>query len=317
MLDWLKAVGRQMFTQVQRDDVIGLSAELSYRWFLSLFPFAIFVAGVGAFVARQMDIQNPAQLAKDQLTGMLPPDAATLIGQELERIIDIQRAGLVSFGMVLAIWFATGGTNALIKAMNRAFDVEETRPLFRRYPLAIGLTLVAGLAVLAAFAIVIVGQVVASDVAADLGIGDTVWGALELLRWPVAATLLFLVVAVIYRVGPNVRLAWRWIVPGALFFTVAWLVATFAFGLYVTQFSDYGATFGALAGVAILLIWFYLTAFVLLLGAELNGVLAEMNEPEELGARREETHEEARRQTGESHGASRPGRAAQVGDRGS
>jgi membrane protein len=290
MLTQAKELALRMFKQVQDDDVIGLSAELAYRWFLAIFPFAIFVAAVGSEVARRLDIQNPAQLAKDELTGFLPPEAATLIGQELERIIESQQAGIASFAIILAVWFATGGTNAVIKAMNRAYDVEESRPIWRRYPLAIGITLVGALAVLASFILVVVGQVVAADVVAGLGIGEAAWTLIQVARWPVAAGMVFAGVVMLFRLAPNIRMRWRWIVPGALAFTAAWLVATFLFGLYVARFSDYGATFGALAGVAILLIWFYLSALILLLGAELNGVLVEMREPGALAARRGEAN---------------------------
>lgn len=288
MLRRLRRQGLTLFRQVQRDDVIGMSAELAYRWFLSLFPFAIFLAGLGAFVGRALDVRNPAQVAKDQLTGLLPEEAATLIGEELQRIIESQNAGLLSFGMIAAIWFATGGTNAVIKAMNRAFDVGETRPLWRRYVVALALTVAAGAALLTAFILFVVGQVVAVDVAAELGISGAAWTVVTLLRWPVAAVLMFLAVAAIYRFGPNIRLRWRWIVPGAIVFTLGWLATTFAFGWYVSNFGSYGATFGALAGVAILMIWFYLTAAILLLGAEINDVLAEHDEPAAVEARRSE-----------------------------
>lgn len=276
----MKEVALGMVRQAQRDDSVGLSAELAYRWFLTLFPLAIVVAGLGAVAARQLDIQNPAQLAKDQLTGLLPSEAATLIGDELQRIIDSQDAGVISFGMIAAIWVATGGTQALIKAMNRAYDVTESRPLWRRYPLAIGLTLVAGLGVIVAVFLFGAGAIVASDLGERLGIGDVTAAVIDWLRWPVAGAILFVAVAVLYRVGPNIRLRWTRIVPGAVVFVLGWLAATFGFGLYVANFTNYGATLGALAGVAVLLVWLYITALVLLVGAELNDVLAEVDEPD-------------------------------------
>jgi membrane protein len=174
----------------------------------------------------------------------------------------------------------------LIKAMNRAFDVEEQRPFWHRYLLAIGLTLLAGTAMIAAFALYVVGQVVADDAARRLGLSGVIWDVLPVLRLPVVIALVFGAVAVLYRLGPAMRLPFRWILPGAALFAVGWLLATFLFGLYVTEFSSYGSTYGALAGVAILLIWFYLSAFILLFGVEVNGVLSEWQDPEEVARQR-------------------------------
>ncbi len=281
--------GRQFVQHVRDDDVTGLAAELGYRFFLALFPFAIFVAGVAAFIARQSGIENPAARLAGQLAGTLPSEAATLVRQELERVIEQQNAGLVSFGALTAVFVATGGTNALIKAMNRTFGVQETRPLWRRYLVALGMTLLAGTALITAFVIFLSGRVVAGDVAEGLGLSGAIWDLLPLLRWPLIVIMPFLAAVVLYRVGPNVRLPLRWIVPGAAAFSVGWLLATWVFGIYVTEFASYGSTYGALGGVAILLIWFYLTAFILLLGVELNETLAAIREPAELRHRRRET----------------------------
>jgi membrane protein len=292
-MDVLTSAARRLGRQVLDDDVMGLAAELAYRFFLALFPFAIFVAGVGAFIARQMDVQNPATAITEQLAGTLPGEAAGLIEQELRRVIEQQNAGLISFGVLAAVFFATGGTNALIKALNRAFDVDETRPFLRKYLLALGMTVLAGASLILAFVLIVLGQVLAGDVASRFGLGGEMWDLLTALRWPVVVLLLVVAVTVLYRLGPNMQMPLRWVVPGAAVFTVGWLSATWAFGFYVSNFASYGATYGALAGVAILLIWFYLTSFLLLVGAEINDVIAEVREPEEVGRRRQDAEGQA------------------------
>lgn len=271
--------GVRLARQIQRDDVVGLAAELAYRWFLSIFPFAIFLAGLGAFIAAQLSVQNPAQAAKDQLTGLLPQEAAILLGDELERIVRNQNPAIISFGILAAIWFATGGMNAVIKALNRAFNVEESRPLWRRYPLAVGLTLLAGIGLLGGLLLSLVGQLVARDVADALGIAETVRPFLSLVRWVIAGSLLATAITVIYHVGPNTELPWRSSLPGAIVFTLAWLAATFGLTYYVSNFGNYDVTYGALAGAVLILLWLYVTALVLLVGAEINDVLVEMREP--------------------------------------
>lgn len=264
---------KRLVGQVLDDDVPGLAAELAYRFFLALFPFAMFVAGLGGFIARQLGVGYPASQATDQLTGALPPEAATLLGRELDRVVSNHSAGLLSIGLLAAAFFATGGTNALIKAMNRAFDVEETRPFLRKYLLALGLTVLAGASIVAAFVLLVVGQVAGTEIARQLGLGGAAAAAISVVRWALTIVFLVMAVLVLYRLGPNVRLDLRAVLPGAVTFVAGWIVATLAFGVYVANFGSYGATFGALAGVAILMIWFYLTAFILLLGVEINDLL--------------------------------------------
>ena len=303
------AAAHRVVRQVLDDDVMGLAAELAYRFFLALFPFAIFVAGIGAFIARRMNVENPATVITEQLAGTLPSEAAALVEQELRRVIEQQNAGLVSFGVLAAVFFATGGTNALIKALNRAFDVDETRPFVRRYLLALGMTVLAGGSLIFAFAFVVIGQVLAGDAAAGFPLGGLGWEILGLLRWPVTILLLVAAVTVLYRLGPNLRIPIRWVLPGAAIFTVGWLAATWGFGFYISNFASYGATYGALGGVAILLIWFYLSSFILLVGAEINDVIAEAREPEEVERRRDDVEAVAARDRGALRGDLRQGRA--------
>jgi membrane protein len=282
--------GRRLFNHVMEDDAIGLSAELAYRFFLAIFPFAIFVTALGGAIARAIEVENPAEQAVSFLEDTLPAEAATLIGQELQNIVENQNAGLLSFGAIAALWFATGGTNTIIKAANRVHAVQETRPIWKRYPLALGMTLLAGAALIGSFILFISGQVIGEELAEQLGMGG-VWGLFTILRWPIVVLLLIVAVSVLYRLAPNLRSPVRWVLPGAILFTIGWIVATFLFGLYVANFADYASTYGALAGVVILLIWFYLTAFLLLLGVEVNEIIAEMRDPERL--------RDLRRQAGE------------------
>src|SRR6478672_5091037 len=137
----LARVGRRFLSDVQRDDVTGLAAELAYRFLFALFPFGIFVAALTAFVATAIGMDDPTGKILGALSDNLPAQLAAGIRPQLEAVIGTQRPGLLTIGALAALWAATGGMNALIKAMNRAWEVEETRPLVPRYALAIGLTL--------------------------------------------------------------------------------------------------------------------------------------------------------------------------------
>lgn len=272
-MELIGRLGRRLVRHVKRDDAFGLSAELSYRFFLAVFPFAILLASLGGFVASQLDIEGPAEQAIEELEGVLPENVSNLVLQELQAVIENQQTGLLSFAVISALFFATGGVNALIKALNRTFSVGETRPFWRRYLLALRLTVLAGAGVISALVLLIGGEFIGSGLAAEMGLDYESWGALTILRWPVALVLLAIAVTILYRLAPNIRIPFRWVIPGAALFTLGWLMATWAFGQYVTNFAEYGATYGALAGVATILIWFYMSSFLLLLGGALNASL--------------------------------------------
>ena len=275
-------VGREWAKRVVRDDVFGLAAELAYWFFLSLFPFFIFLAALGGFVAAVLDVGDPTQQIIDLLGTTMPPDATRLVRPQIEHVVGARNPGLLSLGILGAIWTATGWASAIIKAMNRAYAVQETRPFWQRYLLAFGLMLLTSSVLVGAFVLFVAGQVFGGQVAAAVGLEGVVQIVVDLIRWPAAATLLLLGSAFLYGTAPNVDLGLRWITPGAVLFAVAWLVATYLFTQYVVIVGSYNATYGTLGGVAVLLVWFYLTAFILLAGAELNAVIDEQLEPEKV-----------------------------------
>ncbi len=282
----LLSLGRRLVGQVKRDDIVGLSAELAYRFFLALFPFAIFLTSMGSFVAANLPIQDPTERIIGALQGALPAEAATLVGNEIRDVLERRGPGLLSFSALIALFFATGGMNAIIKSMNRTYGVEEERSFWKRYMVAIVLTLVAGAFIIAAFALLVPAQILAADIAQALGLGEA--GPLIVTLGALVTAFVFLTgaVSLLYRTAPNLELPVRAIVPGALFFVVAWIAMTLGFGFYVSNFGNYNATYGALAGVAIALIWFYASAFVLLLGTEINDIIHELGDPADLQRRR-------------------------------
>jgi membrane protein len=171
------------------------------------------------------------------------------------------------------LWAASSGVGSLMKAMNRVYGVRETRPAWERYALALGLTTFAGLMIVAGFLVLVVWQASGTKIADKMGLGGVAAALLPLVRWPVGIAVTLLASGIIYRVAPNARLSLRRIFPGAVLFAAVWLVATDLFGLYVSHFASFNSTYGTLGGVVILLVWFYLTALILLVGAELNAVL--------------------------------------------
>jgi membrane protein len=258
--------------RVGDDDVGGLAAELAYRMFLSFFPFSVFLVALGGLVAEAAGVTNPAPQVVDALRPIAPPDVANILAGQVDRIVSSHSSAVLSLGAVSALFFATGAMNTVIKGMNKAFDVEERRPFWRRYLMALLLTLLAGVTSVAAITLLALGQLAGTELANHLGI-EQLSELLALGRWPLSAALLVAAVITVYRIAPNTREPYRYIVPGAVLFVIGWLAASLLFGLYLSNWASYDATYGTLTGIAILLIWLYASAVALLLGAEFNASL--------------------------------------------
>jgi membrane protein len=202
----------------------------------------------------------------------------------------------MSIGALAALWAATGGTVALVKAMNRAYGIEDDRGIFHRYALAAGLTILGGMIILGSFVTVVGGAIVTEQLTARLGLPDGQAAVVSALRWPVVFALLVLATAILFRYAPNVRIAWRWTLAGGITFALGWLIATYALAWYVGNFGAYGTTYGSLGGVIVLMLWFYVTGLLLVGSAEIIASFATVVEPEALQRRRDEL-EQARRST--------------------
>jgi membrane protein len=135
---------------------------------------------------------------------------------------------------------------------------------------------------------IIGGALLTQELAERLGVGQVAFAMIQLLRWPAVALVLILAVAIVYRHAPNIVVPWRWILLGSIVFTLGWLVATGLLGLYVSTIGNYGATYGSLAGVIVMMLWFYVTAAMLLIGAEVTAAIAQARTPELIAVRREE-----------------------------
>jgi membrane protein len=283
-----QGLARRFLKDVSEHDVGGLSAEMAYRFLFAVFPFGLFVAALGAVIAGWLRVDDPAGQIVGALGDNLPAEIANAVRPELERLLTTARTDLVLLGALAALWAATGGTNALSKGIHRAYGVEEQRPFVLRYAVAIGLTLLGAVGIIAAFVTIIGGAMVTEQVAEELGLGTAAWTLLQWLRWPAVFLFLIAAVAILYRYASSVVVPWRWIIAGAAVFAGGWLLATAGLALYVMNFADYGATYGSLGGVIALMLWFYVTAVMLVVGAEVTALLARERSPESIRRRGEE-----------------------------
>lgn len=261
-----KDVALRVKDQLKEDNVTLMAAGVAFYAMLAIFPALIAALTIYGLVADPQDVTQQV----GELTQPLPDDAAGLIEGALEGATGAAAGGL-TIGLIAsvgaALWTASGGMNGLIKGINTAYDERETRGFLKLRGLALLLTL--GAIVVGLVAIGLIAVVPA--LLGNIGLGDEAAAALQWGRWPLLALLVITGLAIIYRFAPDRDAPQlRWVSWGAVIATVLWLIASGLFSLYVTNFGNYEATYGALAGVIILLLWLFLTSFVILLGAEIN-----------------------------------------------
>ncbi len=252
--------------RIGNDNLSIIAAGVAFYLFLALFP------GIGAGVSLLGLVMQPADVERfvASASGVLPAEALALVRDQVHDVVSTSSRTLgwsLLVGIGLAVWSATAGVKAVMTALNIAYDEREARGFIRYYAVAILLTLGA-----IVFAVIALGLVAAVPLVLRwLTIPEYLTNLLNAVRWVILGGMFVAALAVLYRFAPSRREPqWRWVSWGAVVATLLWLAGSALFSLYVTHFAGYNKTYGALAAIVILLTWFYLTAFVVLLGAELN-----------------------------------------------
>jgi membrane protein len=260
------AVLKRVKAEVKEDNVGLLAAGVAFYAMLAIFPAIIAVVTVYGMVA------DPAQVEKQigELTRSLPAGADQLLTSQLTNVVNAGRQAL-SIGLALSLlallWSVSSGVQGLIKSLNVIYDEKETRGFVKLRGLSLLLTLGAIVVAVVALALITVFP----GVIDGLGLGRAGQVAASVARWVVLAVLVLLALGVVYRLGPDrANPRWRWVSAGAVVALVLWLLGSVGFSYYVDNFGKYNQTYGALAAVIILLLWLFLSAFAVLLGAEFN-----------------------------------------------
>ena len=263
--------------EFSKDDMTTYAAALSYHALFALFPFIIFMIALLGF----LQVSQFFDWILEQAETAFPADAYGRLEEVVDQVQNQSSGGLLSFGIVTAIWAASSGIRSLMNALNVAFDVEETRPAWKRYLLSIVYTIGIAALLLASAALMLLGPQAIEAIADQVGLGSVFVTLWTWLRWPVLAVLLALAAALIYYAAPNVEQPFKLITPGAAFAVILWVIASIGFSIYVSTFGNYSATYGSLGGVIVLLFFFFISSAVLLLGAEINAELHrnELGEP--------------------------------------
>jgi membrane protein len=270
----------KIWKKLAEDDIFGRAAQLAYYWLFSIFPLLIFLTTLLAFLPMRRDL--------DQWIGafsaVLPPEAYALLNNTFQQIARQQRGGLLSFSILLMLWSSSSGMEAIINALNRAYDTKPARAWWKVRLLAIALTLGLAVFIISALALIFFGESIGAQMARVFGFSrtfETIWAVAQL---PIIIALELLGVELIYYFAPNIDRGgngkrWEWFTPGALFAVGLWLLISFGFRFYVSRFGHFDATYGALGGVMVLMLWLYLTGVAILVGGEINSVYRRANRP--------------------------------------
>ncbi len=261
------------FKEVGEDHVSAFAGNLTYKTLFAIFPFFTFLLSLLGLL-NATDFVNSMI---EYLSGVIPQDATQFIKDQLLSITKSQAESTFTFGAIisiaLALWGVSGAFRSIMEAMNVMYEVEEDRPFWKVYGLSIFMSLAVVILMFTAFGIVIFGGSVGGGLAGVIGLGsvfETVW---SIVQWPIVACIVLFTFALIYYFAPAAKQKFTWISPGSILAFVFWLVFSLLFSFYVGNFGSYSATYGSLAGVIILMLYVYYSAFIMLIGAEMNQVI--------------------------------------------
>ncbi|HSS39171.1 MAG TPA: YihY/virulence factor BrkB family protein [Polyangia bacterium] len=281
-LSW-KDFFKTVYREYNHDNVADTAAVLGYYFVYSLFPFLFFLATLGAYIPH---VQSSMGTLLARAHALLPAQAMDIIEKNVHAVLGKPRPRLLTIGLVGTLYSASRGVDAVRKALNLAYDVKESRAMWKTELLAFGMTMGSAALVLFGIAGLIAGGDVGLWLAGKLDIAPVYAIVWTWLRWPVTALLVMSCAAIGYYVLPDVEQEFRFITPGSIVGTLVWLVATWGFSVYAGHFGSYNVTFGSIGGVVLLMTWFYITGFIFIMGGEINAILeAASDEGKASGAR--------------------------------
>jgi membrane protein len=281
----VKELGKRVGGEFVQDDLLDVAAMLAYYFFFALFPMMIFLMALLGIVGGQGIGNNLI----DQMTRMMPSSASTIVHETMKQALKSSDGAKLSFGVLITLWSAAAGITGLMAALNTVFEVRETRSFIKTKAIALGLTVGNSVIVIVGIVLLLYGGNIADHFLS--GHLNIVWKALQ---YPLAIFFLLLAYSTIYYFAPNVEHPhWAWVTPGSVVGVVLWVIASVGLRIYLHFSNSYNATYGALGGVMILLLWFYVTGLAVLIGGEVNSEIEkaagarQKDSPQRLAAERQ------------------------------
>ena len=264
-LSWSE-LAKRTFRECVADDILSLAAQQAYYFFFALFPALLTLISIASFF--------PVANLMDEIVSVLgrvaPPEVLKLVSDQLLALSKSNNGGILTIAFLLTVWSSSGAMLSIVSTLNTAYDITEGRPWWRVRLIAIGLTLGLAFFILTSMSLVLVGPTLAEHLATELHIGAAFKWTWWVLQWPVIFALVSVGIGLVYYFAPDAEQEWIWITPGSVLATISWLAVSLGFKIYLKFFGSYNETYGTIAGVIVLLTWFYLSGLSILVGAELN-----------------------------------------------
>ncbi len=265
---WIE-FAKGLWSEIEADDILNGGAVLAFFFVLAVFPAVIFILSLLPYLS----VPHLQQAILDLLHQVLPAQSANLFESTVRFTPSRGREGLLTFGLIFTLWSGSSGVYAITEQLNAICDVKDPRPFLKARGIAILMTLFFALLTVGTLSLVIFGGAIQGWIASFIGWSQPLKIFFATLRWVILAAALLLALAVAYRFGPAGNARFRYISPGNVAAAVLIAVASMGFQFYVSRFGNYGATYGNLAAIIVLMLWMYMAGIALLLGYEVNKLL--------------------------------------------
>jgi len=260
-------------------NISAYGAQLAYFFLLSLFPFLIFLIAILSLFSVSLDG------ALNILAKVAPREAIIIINDYVRTLLPSRSINVLSISFLAAIWSASRAVNALINALNNAYEVQETRGFIRKRIIAMFFTILVAFAIVLALTIPTMGMDFLLWISKYIPLSNSIIKAWYYSRWLIISSILFLVLGSLYLAAPNKTIKFSEIVPGTIFAIIGWIAISLGFSYFVNNFRSYTLVYGSLGAIIVLMIWLYLSGVILIMGGEINslyGIYKELNERESL-----------------------------------
>lgn len=260
----VKNVIQPLIKRFKEENVTLLASALAYYFLLSVFPLMIVaLAIIPYFNISAGDVMQ-------FMSSIIPGELTSIFEENIVMLVEQPQGGLLTIGIIGALWSASNGINAFIKASNEAYNVEETRSFIVVRLIAFGLTIGMILAFVIAILLPVFGNTIIEFFMSFLGMTTEMGFLFQILRYVVSIIVITALLICLYHFAPNKKIPFKHVLPGALTASILWQIISFGFSIYISNFGNYSATYGSLGGIIILMIWFFLTGIILITGAIIN-----------------------------------------------
>ena len=302
-LSWSELFKRT-WQEVLADDVLNLAAQQAYYFFFALFPALLALISIASF----FPVENLIDEIQALLGRVAPPDVIAIVSDQIAKISTANAGGILTIAFLFTLWSSSSAVVSLASTLNAAYDITESRPWWKVRLIAIGLTIGLAIFILISITLIVAGPTLAEKIADAVGLGPAFEIAWKILQWPIVFALTATAIALVYFFAPDAEQDWIWITPGSVLATLLWIAASLGFNYYIANFANYNETYGAIGGVMVLLLWFYVSGIAILVGAELNAEIEHASphgkdvgervpgEKKKIGAARARAYEERRKQ---------------------